>query len=201
MTRLTYFDFNASRGLECRLALTLAGVDFEDHRIQREQWREVKPTMPYGALPLLEEGDFRVAQSSAILRYVGVCHGLHPSDPKVAAAHDAVMQSVEDLRHKVPSGRGKSEDEKKAAREEFAAGWLARWADTVSDQIEGPFLAGDSPNVADLKLFAILRALTGGIYDYIPAETFDRCSPRRRLVDELAESTQRLAIRAPSRSW
>ena len=34
---LTYFDFEGSRGLECRLALKAAGVPFEDVRIRREQ--------------------------------------------------------------------------------------------------------------------------------------------------------------------
>ena len=33
--RLTYFDQAASRGEECRLALFIAGVDFEDNRIPR----------------------------------------------------------------------------------------------------------------------------------------------------------------------
>ena len=31
--KLTYFDVSASRGEECRMALYVAGVDFEDHRI------------------------------------------------------------------------------------------------------------------------------------------------------------------------
>lgn len=32
---LTYFDFDGSRGLECRLALHVAGVPFQDVRIGR----------------------------------------------------------------------------------------------------------------------------------------------------------------------
>jgi glutathione S-transferase len=37
--KLFYFDAPVSRGEECRLALHLAGIDFEDER------------MPYGVLP------------------------------------------------------------------------------------------------------------------------------------------------------
>ncbi len=171
-TTLTYFDFDASRGLECRLALTLAGVPFEDRRINRPQWQELKPTMPYGALPVLEHDGFTLAQSNAILRFVGQGHGLHPKDPRSAARHDALMESVEDLRAKLP-GQGLSDEEKKTAREEFAAGWLRQWAATVAGELKGPFLEGDALNVADLKLYTILRAFFRGVYDHLPASVFE----------------------------
>ena len=48
LARLTYFDAPMSRGEECRLALQLAGVDFEDHRIRREEWPAMKETTPWG---------------------------------------------------------------------------------------------------------------------------------------------------------
>lgn len=172
-TTLTYFDFDGSRGLECRLALTVAGVSFEDNRIGRGQWMELKPTMPFGGLPVLTEGDRRVAQSTAILRYAGTQHGMHPTDAWAAAEHDSLMQSVEDFRHKVPGGRGLEEDEKKAKREEFGKGWMTQWANSVADRIQGPFLEGDALNVADLKLYVILRAALSGTYDYVPLTVFD----------------------------
>jgi glutathione S-transferase len=37
-----------SRGEECRLALHLAGIDFEDERINRADWPAMKEQMPYG---------------------------------------------------------------------------------------------------------------------------------------------------------
>jgi len=172
MTTLIYFDFEASRGLECRLALSVAGVEFEDRRIQRAEWPALKPTLPYGALPVLEQDGRLVAQSNAILRYVGAQHGLLPSDPWVVAEHDAVLQSVEDLRYKLP-GFGLSDDEKKTKRAEFAAGWLAQWAQTLDARIQGPFLEGDTLHVADIKLYTILRAFMNGIYDHLPASLFD----------------------------
>ena len=52
--RLTYFDMPVSRGEECRLALHLAGVDFEDHRVTFADWPALKPSTPYGAMPVLE---------------------------------------------------------------------------------------------------------------------------------------------------
>jgi glutathione S-transferase len=170
-TTLTYFDFDGSRGLECRLALAAAGVDYIDNRIQRPQWPELKPTLPYGALPVLQDGDLSLAHSSVILAYIGRKHGLHPSDPVKAAQHEALMHAVEDLRNKVPGG-GLMEDQKKAAREIFAEGWLSRWAETVHASIQGPFIEGDTLNVADIKLYVILRAYLGGTYDHIDPAMF-----------------------------
>ena len=44
--RLIYFDFAGSRGEECRIALHLAGIDFEDVRIKGEDWPALKAGRP-----------------------------------------------------------------------------------------------------------------------------------------------------------
>ena len=50
------FDAPVSRGEECRLALHLAGVDFEDVRINPAAWPAMKEQMPYGRLRSLDIG-------------------------------------------------------------------------------------------------------------------------------------------------
>ena len=70
--KLTYFDSPASRGEECRLALYVAGVEFEDVRIKAVEWATLKPKTPFGGLPTLEmPGHPVLAQSNAILVLVG----------------------------------------------------------------------------------------------------------------------------------
>ena len=172
-TVLTYFDFHGSRGLECRLALTAAGVPFQDNRLNRDQWAAHKPQTPFGAMPVLAHDERILAHSNAILRYIGVTHGMHPTDAWTAAEHDGLMDSVEDLRYKMP-GTGLSDADKKTAREEFAAGWLSQWAGTIDKRTVGPFVEGDKLNVVDIKLYVILRAFFAGMYDHIPATFFDR---------------------------
>jgi glutathione S-transferase len=44
--KLTYFDAPVSRGEECRLALHLAGIDFEDGRIKIADWPALKERTP-----------------------------------------------------------------------------------------------------------------------------------------------------------
>jgi glutathione S-transferase len=169
--KLTYFDAPVSRGEECRLALHLAGVDFEDVRLQREQWAALKPQTPFGGLPLLEiPGKPVLAQSNAILVFIGRKHGLHPKDDFEAAQHESVMQFVEDLRTTV-SATMRIEDaaEKKKAREGLAKTTIPQWGARAEKLIEkGPFFAGEKLHVVDLKFYSIVRWFTGGALDHIP---------------------------------
>ena len=80
--RLTYFDFPGGRGEDCRLALHIAGVDFGDDRLDGPAWKERKLDTPFGALPVLTvDGKGQLAQSNAILSYLGRQYRLHPTDP------------------------------------------------------------------------------------------------------------------------
>jgi len=178
MTRpkLTYFDGAFSRGEECRLALSLAGVDFEDNRLSRDAWIALKPTSPFGSLPIFEvEGHAPLAQCNAILELIGRMHDLHPADPWEAARHMEMMCHVEDLRHQLsPTLRISEPEAKRAAREKIATGYLPTWAANAEKHIlgDGPFFAGAKPHVVDLKLHMAVRWFAGGAVDYIPATIF-----------------------------
>ena len=171
---LTYFDIPTSRGEECRLALFIAGVPFNDERLNRAQWEERKAASPFGALPIFtSEGKPPLAQSNAILQLLGTRHGLLPSDPWEAARHFAVMCSVEEMRARLgPSLRIKDPAEKKAAREALANGFLPEWAGQVDRQITGPFVGGAAMSVADLKLFVLMGPLLNGNIDHIAPDIF-----------------------------
>lgn len=172
--KLIYFDFSGSRGEECRLALHAAGVAFEDCRLTHEQWAQHKASAPYGAVPVLEApGKPPLAQSNAILTYVGRSYGLHPSDPWQAALHEAILVAAEELRAALsPSGKLSDPEQKKQAREELASGYLQTWGRQIEQQIKGPFVAGERLMVADIKLFQIVASLTNGVIDHIPRTVF-----------------------------
>jgi glutathione S-transferase len=188
--KLTYFDIPASRGEECRLALHLAGVDFEDVRIKNADWPALKPQTPFGSLPVYEvSGHAPLAQSNAILALIGRQHGLHPKDPFEAARHEAIMGHVEDLRAKVgPSLRITDAEEKKKVREEIAATVLPTWAAFAEKQIgDGPFFGGANLNVADLKLFVGARWFKSGVLDHIPTTVFDAFPKLNRVHDAVRD--------------
>ena len=188
--KLTYFDAPMSRGEECRLALHVAGVAFEDVRVKRDEWMKLKPTTPFGSMPILElRGHPPLAQSNAILVLIGRRHGLHPKDDFEAARHEAMMQHVEDLRANVsPTLRVKDEDEKKRAREQLAATYLPVWAANAEKQIgDGPFFGGAALQVVDLKLYMVMRWFQSGVLDHIPATVFAAFPKLNRLHDAVRD--------------
>ncbi|MCX4247744.1 glutathione S-transferase [Paraliomyxa miuraensis] len=182
MPKLTYFDFPGSRGEECRLALHAAGVAFEDDRIPGASWPNLKDQTPYGGLPTFEvEGRGVLAQSNAILVYIGREHGLHPRDNWLAARHEELLSACEEARVQVfPILRITDPEQKKQAREELAAGFLKRWGDCVERRLrelgDGPFTSGDALQVADIKLYMIGRWFSSGGVDHVPKDVFGGCS-------------------------
>ena len=172
--KLTYFDAPVSRGEECRLALHIAGVDFEDVRITFAEWAAVKPTTPFGAMPTLElPGKPVLAESNAILVYIGRRWGLHPKDDFEAARHEMMMSHVESLRHQLGATLRMPEEEKRRAREAIVATYLPAWAGGAERQLgEGPFFAGAQIHVVDLKIWSIVKWIAGGKLDHVPATAF-----------------------------
>ncbi|MCA3572708.1 MAG: glutathione S-transferase family protein [Aestuariivirga sp.] len=169
--KVTYFDFAGSRGEEVRLALVIAGVAFDDNRISRDAFATIKPELPFGSLPIFEvAGKGTLAQTNAILRLIGRLYGLYPDDPWEAARHDAVLESCEDMRHRISAtSQAAPGADRAAARQALAANVIPRWAKGLEQLIgKGPFVGGQRPAVADLKIYMIEKALSGGNFDDIP---------------------------------
>jgi glutathione S-transferase len=185
--KLTYFDAPASRGEECRLALHVAGIDFEDVRLKRPDWMGVKPNSPFGSVPFLEmPGQPPLGQSNAILVLIGRLNDLHPKDLFEAARHEALMCHAEDLRHAItPSMRMSDDEEKQKARAALANGYLPTWAANTEKHLssDGPFISGTKMHVADIKLYLSVQWLASGALDHIPATVFDSYPKLNRVYD------------------
>jgi hypothetical protein len=69
--KLAYFNLRGRAEL-ARYIFAAAGQEFEDYRIEKENWPAEKPKAPFGALPYLEVHDgsnvFVLPQSCAIGR-------------------------------------------------------------------------------------------------------------------------------------
>lgn len=192
--KLYYFDAPVSRGEECRLALHLASVEFEDIRVKLEDWPALKPKTPFGGLPFLEvSGRPALGQTNAILVYVGRNHDLHPRDDFEAARHEAVLQHAEDLRATLgPSLRAKDPDARKRGREAFVETYLPDWAARLERQIDetGPFFAGEKLHVVDIKLHRIVHWFTSGTVDHVPTTVFSGHPKLLRVYDTFRQDSR-----------
>lgn len=73
--KLTYFNLRGRAEL-IRWIFVQASVEYEDIRITKEQWAEMKSTTPNGSIPILEVDGKVLAGSGPIARYVAEQHGL-----------------------------------------------------------------------------------------------------------------------------
>jgi len=194
--KLTYFDIEGVAE-QVRLALVLSGIEFEDIRVQFSEWAEMKPTTPYGQLPLLTTSDGEVrTQSDAMLRWAGTLKPekeLYPMD-KLYDVEEA-MGVLDDMNKRFspclylamrPQVYGHPEDlnqtaEGKAMIAEFRKSWasneLPKHLKYISDIIEkngGKWLVkGDNPTIADCKAVAMLRSFTKGHLDHFDTKCLE----------------------------
>lgn len=69
--KLTYFDIDGGRAEPIRIAFHAAGVDFEDNRISFAEFQEMRESLRFTCVPVLEIDGAAVTQSNAISRYTG----------------------------------------------------------------------------------------------------------------------------------
>jgi len=179
--KLSYFDFHGGRGEAARVALSIGGIPFEDHRVTHGEWAALKATTPFGGVPVLEVDGKRISQSNAINRYVGRLTGLYPEDPWQAALCDQVGDAVEALYAELlHSFQVKDPEVRERERAELVAGAIPRYlrgfAALLAEQ-GGEWFADGRLTVADLKMAEGVRHLSTGKLDHIPKDIVRQTTP------------------------
>ena len=178
--KLTYFDFDGGRGEAARLALALSNVPFNDERVSRERFLEMKNTLPYGALPVLWVDGQPIAQSNAICRYIGKLTDMYPSQPLQAALCDEILDTVEEITMTLGSTMALPEEEKKQRRIKLMEDTLPVLLRGLAARLQmtgAPYFNGAQLGVADLKLSDLTQWLCSGILDHIPTDFVQRTAP------------------------
>ncbi|XP_038222282.1 glutathione S-transferase 2-like isoform X3 [Zerene cesonia] len=94
-----YFEAKAV-GEPIRLLLAYGGQEFEDQRIPFAQWPSVKPTTPFGQMPVLEIDGKQYAQSLAIARYLGRKYGVAGDNAEEEFEIDQMVDYINETRTK-----------------------------------------------------------------------------------------------------
>jgi|TARA_B100001142_G_scaffold183801_1_gene183185 glutathione S-transferase len=200
---LQYFDIMGPTE-RIRYALLLGKVPFNDERVKFSDWPSVKPTTPYGQMPVLTVDGQRFTQSGAILNWAGTITGLTPRDPIKAMRVNEACELDNDLRGKIrPSiyvGMDKSLGDRekkrkvKEMREEIAKTHIPFYLGHFEKMLEdSEYLCGDKVTVADCQVLSTLRWLGGGGLDHIPptcVEAFPKlCALKKKMeaMPEIAE--------------
>ncbi|XP_031357575.1 glutathione S-transferase-like [Photinus pyralis] len=98
--KLKYFPSKAL-GEPIRFLMSYGNIEFEDVRLIREDWPQIKPTMPFGQAPVLEFKGITAYQSIAICRYLAKQVKLTGANDLEDWEIDAIVDTVNDLRGKI----------------------------------------------------------------------------------------------------
>ncbi|GLE07065.1 hypothetical protein PINS_up016934 [Pythium insidiosum] len=131
--KLTYFKID-ERGSAVRAALHVASIPFEDERIPfDETFHAIKHKFPFEKVPVLEVDGEVIAESQAMLRFVGRFGGLYPvNNPELALLIDEVLGAYDDMISMlVPSIKERDPQKKKS----HAGGTYRRSPSTASRTI------------------------------------------------------------------
>ncbi|CAM9289517.1 unnamed protein product [Ascophyllum nodosum] len=172
---LIYFDV-PGLAEPIRWALAQSGLEWEEKRLSREQFGELKPTFPNGQVPVLEIDGYPLPQSHAITLYVGRIGGLYPTDYLEAAKCDAILCSIGDMWMNIrPVLVEKDEAKKMELQAEFVDNFLPTWFGNVEKklgQAEGLYFL-DKMTVADISMANIMRLFRAGDYVAVPPSVID----------------------------
>lgn len=159
--KLIYFSVKAL-GEPIRFLLSYGGVEFEDYRFEREQWPQLKPSMPFGKTPVLEIDGKQTHQSAAICRYLAKQFGLNGSSDWEALEIDAIVDTFTDFRQQIANyyyDQDEASKEKKwePLKNETVPYYMSKFEEVVNKN-DGYFVSGKL-TWADLYFVGILDYL------------------------------------------
>jgi glutathione S-transferase len=166
MSYRLYYSPIRGRGEQIRVLLHALDVPFENEHVNGERFRELRsqqpPPLDFAALPMLEDGEFRLVQGPVIMAYIGRAHGASPSTPRQAARAESITLAAEDLRMQYFKLFG---DDAAAKQAEFLDGpWTNRWLPAFERLLESnestQHFVGRDLTFADAAVWDVLDAFS-----------------------------------------
>ncbi|PIK57299.1 putative S-crystallin SL11-like [Apostichopus japonicus] len=94
--KLIYFN-GKGRAETARFMFAVAKQEYEDKRVSGDEWAEVKKSLLFGQVPVLEVDGVQLTQSCAINRFLAKRLNLYGNDDMEAAKIDQVCEALVDL--------------------------------------------------------------------------------------------------------
>uniref|UniRef100_A0A1I7RIW3 glutathione transferase n=1 Tax=Bursaphelenchus xylophilus TaxID=6326 RepID=A0A1I7RIW3_BURXY len=173
--KLHYFAAR-HRAEAIRLMFHYNGTKFEDIRYDLEKWTSVKPTVPFGRLPMLEVDNNKIVQSTAIMRFLARRFGLSGATVFDQARADEACDVILDFDDQIAEfieivAKFRAGDEKTAQKEilEPAVDRFFPIFRKFLNENQGTFIAGKRLTYPDFYLADLLftvRALSPQSFDH-----------------------------------
>eukprot|EP00118_Oscarella_pearsei_P010352 m.63120 g.63120 ORF g.63120 m.63120 type:complete len:207 (+) comp35145_c2_seq6:178-798(+) len=186
--KLTYFNVRARAEL-ARLIFAQGGVAYEDKRIAGDDWKQLKPSTPFGQLPILEVDGVVIAQSQAINRYAAEVAGLAGSTCVEKARAHMVVESIVDVFKKLVEARFEKDETKKhekfEALKETDIPTFLNFVEKllVANGGGNGWLIGSKITYADLALFNFFDTIRGKIDPFTSGATPKTAELVKRVED------------------
>lgn len=188
--KITYFNFKG-RAEPIRLALVIGGIEFEDNRVNAEEFQAIKLSLPYGQLPVMEVDGELMAQGLGLLTYAGKLSGLLPEDPIKALRVHEILGAGEDLTNALrPSFFEQDEAKRLEMRKALSEGTLPRWFGMIEKRITGwgtQYAAADELTIADLSLYVQLGSIKDGVLEGVPAEIMNSFPKISEIIEKVGD--------------
>lgn len=211
---LYYWPEIQGRGEFVRLALEEAGAEYVDlarlprskgggyQAILRVLRGELGPHLPF-APPVLRAGEVVVAQTAAILHFLGPRLGLVPADPtdqlwvhQLQLTISDLVAEVHDTHHPISSALYYAQQKPEAQRRtrHFLADRVPKFLgyfERVLEKSGGPWVLGETFSYVDLSLFQVMEGLRYAFPRRMKA--VEPRLPRLRAVTEAVRERPRIA--------
>lgn len=142
-----------------RYILNYGGAEFEDYRMEREDWPKIKPEMPFGQVPVLEIDGKKVNQSTAISRHLAKQFGLTGKNEWEALETDIAVDTIHDLRLRISAYAYETNEVAKAEKINIIKDQVPNYLERLDAQVKknGGYLVGGALTWADLTFVSLLE--------------------------------------------
>lgn len=160
--KLNYFN-GRGRGEVARVLFAVAGVKYEDNRIEFADWPKIKPTTPVGSLPVLEVDGKIVATSQAINRHLAREFKLYGKNNEEHADVDMVCEVLLDIfTPMIQISFEKDEKAKEEKQKKFMSETIPTMCGYMEKKLDAnnggnSFFVGDSITLADVFFFVLME--------------------------------------------
>ena len=181
---LTYFD-GRGRAELVRILLTACKVKFDETIIKsKEKFLELKPSLPYGQLPILKLGAESYVQVGAIVRFLATKHGLCAKTPQEQYKVDSFYEGSRDFQNAFISiGFAFGFDVILEKTKNAVDKYLPIFDKALLGSGDQDYLVGGSLTYADLSLLEALLS----VEDYFGKEAFAKYQGIKKFLARISK--------------